>query len=408
MPNRNDTSPRIYYFGTINSEALAEKIDPDALVGAATLKMIGLARALRRVGAQCLIVSLPSISKNCAQGNFFPLGIIDSSEGVFFLGALKNRYLRKIVGALQFLMFSLKRVRRRDVVIIYNQQPEYILAVIYFWLRGISLIQDIEDLPLRSSILRERSGRFLLHFYDKISDNRKLCASDDIRKSFPLSRCLVVNGVVQKDGVVDKKFQALTRDCSSPLNIHFGGSLMPETGLNLFVEAVERLSVLMRAENTSPRKINFIVSGFGSFEVLEDLQFRLAKGAIGLTLRKDLSRSAFYKLLDYCHVSLSLKLPSSEFASTTFPSKIIEVCSLGLALCSTRVAGIGSIFPNGGAYLLKENSSEELASLFVYWANNSKELFESARYGQSIVKKRFSEENIGNQLKAFLLTEAHS
>src|SRR5207237_143858 len=126
---------------------------------------------------------------------------------------------------------------------------------------------------------------------------------------------------------------------AAPL-VHFGGSLLRETGLELFRAAVELI------EHEAPESaLRFVVTGSAAPGALAGMPPRVAVAA-------GLDQPRYRALLDSVDVSLSLKLPSSEMGQTTFPSKTIEIAAAGILLVATPIGDVPALFDDTQAVLL--------------------------------------------------------
>jgi len=156
---------------------------------------------------------------------------------------------------------------------------------------------------------------------------------------------------------------------------------------------------------------------------LEDLEFVVTgKGDMATSLQALAARDGFPKVkflgsvsrVDYvravqrAHVGMALKLPSSDLADTTFPSKVIELASVGLLVLSTRVSDVPTLFREDGAIYLNNEDPKELAERLLWLIRNREAVAQTAMRGQAYIDEICSPQKVGLLLKAFFFPEARS
>jgi glycosyltransferase involved in cell wall biosynthesis len=174
---------------------------------------------------------------------------------------------------------------------------------------------------------------------------------------------------------------------------------MAATGLDLFCAAIARLDGM---ERSIGRRIEFIVTGVGDLNRICDLASALRSDWLHIEMHQGIARGLYFDLLDGCHASLSLRSPESEYSSTTFPSKVIEITSRGLALVSTRVSDVADIFTDDTAWLLPRFSDQAFSDILREMARNPAEVRRRADAGQVLARARFAPLAVGRALAEFL------
>ena len=394
----NSSKPRLFYIGMICTEAYANKIQNDAFVGAGSGKMASVVSALRLAGKRAVLISLPFIGKGPQQQP----GLLCRGDGIpaLFLPVWRSPSVRKVLGAFALAWFAASRVRSRDTILFYNHALEYILALLILRVRGVSVFQDIEDVPISTEKgLRGFVNRLGFELMFKLSTSRKVTVSDQVGKTLKLHDYLAIQGIATETVTADLTNKWIQLETGGPLRVHFGGSLMASTGLDLFCAAVVLLSA---ATKSLGRRIEFIVTGVGDMNRIRDLSSELECDCLHIELHQGVERSFYFELLDSCHASLSLRCPKSEISHTTFPSKVIEITSHGIALVSTRVSDVGDIFTNDSAWLLPEFSDQSLADVISEMALNPTEVRRRAESGQALARIRFAPLAVGRALAEFL------
>lgn len=390
--------PRIHYVGMVATEAYASSIGEDVFVGAAAGKMAAVVSALRRVGRRVVLVSLPFVSRGPARQP----GLISRKDGfaACFPPVHRSAIRRKILGSLALARFALRHVRQDDIVLFYNHGIEYIFALMILRLRGIAVFQDIEDVPTETERgLRGVLNRIAYRLTFAFTSPRKVTVSNQVGRNLALADFLAIHGIAATQTGAGDETRWAALASVGPLRVHFGGTLVPATGLDLFCAALMQLEA---GAGQLDRDIEVVVTGTGDLDRLQDLACRLRSGRLRLQLHREIDRAGYFGLLNSCHVSLSLKIPQAELAKTTFPSKVIEITSHGLALVSTRVSDVAEIFCEDEIWLLQNADPVELADTLIAMAAAPDTVRDRAVAGQARAQERFAPASVGRALAAFL------
>jgi glycosyltransferase involved in cell wall biosynthesis len=390
--------PRIFYIGMVATEAYACKIREELFVGAAANKMAAVVSALRQVGRRGVLVSLPFVTR----GPTRQPGLITRKDGfpACFLPVHRSAVLRKIFGSLALGRFALRHVQQRDIVLVYNHGIEYIFCLLILRLRKIAVFQDIEDVPTGAeSGLRGILNAIAFRITFAVTSPRKVTVSNQVGRNLALADFLALQGVAASPAQPCDKTRRAAFASDGPFRVHYGGTLIPATGLDLFCATLLELEA--RSELLD-RHIEVVVTGAGDLDRLQDLACRLRSGRLRLQLHREIDRAGYFGLLNSCHASLSLKIPDAELAQTTFPSKVIEITSHGLALISTRVSDVEEIFSEDEIWLLRGIDPLELADNIITMAANPDLVRDRAMAGQARTQERFAPTSVGRMLAAFL------
>jgi len=389
---------RIFYVGMVCSDSYLKTIREKAFVGAAAGKMISIVSALRTIGERAVLVSLPFVGT----GPYRQPGCLCRGDGIpaLFLPTWRSPVLRKMLGTFSIAWFALRRVCRHDTILFYNHGIEYSLALLILRVRGVAVFQDIEDLPMRTeSGMRGFLNRVGFLLMVKLSATRKVTVSNQIANSLKLNNFLAIQGVFREKDALSRNEKWAQLEVGNPLRVHFGGSLNTATGLDLFCDTVVNLDTVIEPFS---RSIDFIVTGIGDLNRIRNLASSLKSHWLRIEVHQGVARRDYFKLLDSCHVSLSLRMPSSDYSSTTFPSKVIEIASRGLCLVSTSVSDVSDIFDDNSASILAHFSVQDLSASLKFLANNPVEVRRRADAGFAIAKTRFSPHGVGRALAAFM------
>jgi hypothetical protein len=87
---------------------------------------------------------------------------------------------------------------------------------------------------------------------------------------------------------------------------------------------------------------------------------------------------------------------------TTFPSKVIEITSRGLALITARLGDVSQIFDEDSAFFLDPYSSSTLTTLFKELADEPHRVYRVATAGQAVSARNFSKAAVANAVEGIL------
>jgi glycosyltransferase involved in cell wall biosynthesis len=119
-------------------------------------------------------------------------------------------------------------------------------------------------------------------------------------------------------------------------------------------------------------------------------------------VRQDIGPEEYRQTLAGADVGLSLRLPGTSMTNTTFPSKVIELASLGLLVVTTDISDISVLFDAQTAAILKRAEALELATLIASIALDPRHYERVAAAGQQRIVERCSRRSVGKQLVEFL------
>jgi glycosyltransferase involved in cell wall biosynthesis len=386
---------RIFYFGMVSTPGYCIERNLNLYVGAGAVKMMGIVKSLRAVGAHAHLVTLP-VLHSAVTSRYQRSGFI-SKDGfpAIFLPSFRSVWLRKICGFVGFLTFAIRKIRRCDHVVVYNHSIEYVPALVALLFKGVEVLHDIEDLPLQNEKgVRGFFNRLGYGITVKLTSPRKIVVSRQIAERLKLKCYLPVYGACTAIDFAKSKWDFSTE---TTFRVHYGGTLANSTGLDLFAAAVLRL-----LEFDKNIKISFQVTGQGGSQTLDELAMSLRESNISLEIFDSLPRERYLEVLCSCHTSLSLKLASDNISSTTFPSKVLEIVSHGVALVSTCVSDVPLLFDETNAFLLSEETPDALASLLYYMSRAPAEVQNRAAAGHLFAIENFSQPAVGNAVRAFI------
>lgn len=395
------SSPRIFYCGMVNTFEYASAIGESLFIGAASEKMQAVIRAIRSAGGNAWLVTIPVLGIRSNRRYISTMILRKRVGSQIFLQGFANRYIRKIAAFLSFAWFCASKVRSCDRIIIYNHCIEYIFGIFILYLKGNQAIFDIEDATGEDEKgIRGLISHFSFRLVQLLTLDQQLIVSESLAKLLKLQRYCVVYGAVQSDLLShDITNVQLTWSAKIPLRIHFGGSLIPDTGVNLFCDAVD---ILRKGLTADAPEIVFVVTGFGSEDIMYALSRRCQGSKVSISFGLSASPLDYRKHLLSCHAGLSLRLPSSPMSRRTFPSKVVEITSSGLLLISTRVSDIPLLFDCNSAILLDDESAETLATAIATVATSPVSASEVAFRGRLRAFELFELTSVGRRVLDFV------
>ncbi|MBA4384699.1 MAG: hypothetical protein C0410_08180 [Anaerolinea sp.] len=366
---------------------------------AATNKVFGLVKALQTQGTDVHVVSLGRGKQTGSKERFSIQHKSIFGFSIHYAAFWHIPIFTHLVGALSLaslVQHLIHGYQGKVIVIAYNRLWHYLPALFFLKLHGSKGYLDLEDgnLPARN-ILGKIIDWVRRILFEYLCHDGALLAAKSLTSQVKTNNtfvCYGCTGLLAKD---ENKW------VQKPILILFGGSLLFETGVQLLIETITIL------ESQCPelkQKIKFIITGYGS--MLTDLShFSESSGKDWIDFLGDVDREQYLELLKESHIGLCLKLSSSEMGKTTFPSKIIEYASHGLAIISTKVSDVPDLLDNDSAILLDEDTPQYLASIFQKIGDGSIDLQSLGKKGQDKVNSVCNIETVGINLKTFLLKE---
>lgn len=388
---------RLYYFAPISTEEINRRYRKSVHVGAASHKVLGVCHALNRSGVSAVVVSslVTDGLSGILRGNFF--SYLHSSRVAYIkIFSFGKSFVQRIVSSFSFLLFSIRIVRAEDVVLLYNFFPDYILAAFYLRIIGKRAVLDIEDGPRTDEIgVRGSVNRISYFLLRHLCADRFIVSSRTLSTKFGLAPSLAVYGVADYFGDIG---EFSPKFLGEKINILLGGAIMPETGWELFKDAVKHL-----VETAPDLPVRFFITGhFISSDILAFADDVSASSDIEINVHPDLSADQYRLILDEMDVGLCLKLPSHSIGQTTFPSKVIEYAARGLLLISTSVSDVPSIFDDDSAVLLKTEEGIECATAILQVVERRIEARRIALNGAALIAREFSSDAVGAKMREFL------
>jgi glycosyltransferase involved in cell wall biosynthesis len=185
------------------------------------------------------------------------------------------------------------------------------------------------------------------------------------------------------------------------LKVLLGGTLQRTTGAELFVAAIR---YLRQSSLKGLDSLEFHITGKGQSETL--LKAVAHEGGVPLVhFHGSVSRTDYLSILTSSHIGLVLNLPSSQLGGTTFPSKAINMAAAGLAIISTKVSDVPTIFQSDGGIYLGDENPQTLAKLLLELLGKRTLLAATAQKGQHRVVEICSQAKVGYALRTFFFAK---
>lgn len=377
-----------FYICSIATPEFASLYKKDVLIGAAYKKVISIINSLQSVGITANIISIPPT------GAHIKNNIIDKENKQVFIAGSKNKFFSRVRSSINLSKYVLNNIYPGDSVLFYNFRLSFLLCFIVCKIRNIKIVIDIEDYPLENKNLKEFINKIVLKIALNFSDNA-IVASNSIARLANLKNSYACYGAVNINKIYNDPFN------NEYVNFHYGGSIEKNTGLDLFCETIHALNI-----KNLPKVLNFFVTGYGDFEKIKELSKEITNENLNLIIMPNCSYSEFNKVFKKIDSSLALKMPENEYADSTFPSKVLEICSGGKLLISTNVSDIPLIFTNKiTAVILNNASADELSKAILSVAHKTQKYKQIAEKGKFKVLENYNYSNVGKSLKQELFNE---
>jgi len=364
---------------------------------AAAIKVFAVCRAMRGANLSCTMLSSGRGRQNGSGSWHRQLSRRHADVATVYASFYQFPLLTHLVTMLSLavIQFTLLKKYPGAKILVYNRSYHYLPALLLTRLMNSSVFLDLED-----GYINESKGRLITiknaitkKLFDFLCPNGALLSTPKLKTQIKCTHNLVCYGVA---GEAD----APKQDWASPkLRILFGGTLLEESGSQLFLDA---LVIALAKRPSLSRDLEVTVTGKGPWE--GSFTEFTAKNPFLMTFEKDLTATKYTEVLRSCHIGLSLRLSKFEMGATTFPSKVIEYADNGLLVLSTRVGGITRLMEDGAVYLEYE-TPEALAEQLLRMIDLRQSLQTTALKGRALVLEKCNRAVVGNALSNFLLAK---
>lgn len=359
---------------------------------AASRKVFMMAQALRLAGVRPVVLSL---GRGRADGSGH-----DFAAKVCRVGGVPTIYApfshRRGLSELLSLIGLLEPLRRlarhsRRAVIFYNRTLAYLLLLRAASRLGYRSFLDLEDGEvIAGRSLKERLARIVSTQFDHLCRDGALLACSALEAMTTVRPVHCYYGTAVGD--VD-----VPRWQTGRIACLMSGSLAPDTGAPLLIEAIRRLR--MRQPDWAAQ-LCFEVTGKG--ESLDSFkQLAAEPGLPRVVVHGRTSDARYLEILRGCEIGLALKPVGGALADTTFPSKVIEFAGSGLLVLSTDISDVRSLLGDGACYL-ERNDPELLIQRLAIIAADRDASARCAFRGRLAAEYHCSPARAGEELRQFL------
>jgi glycosyltransferase involved in cell wall biosynthesis len=388
----------IYLCNAVDEETKTERNIPFASP-AETNKVFQVVKAMQ---TQAMDVSVLSLGRGSQTGDGTKFAAAEKTIGnvkITYAAFWHLPIFTHLIGALSMasIFMSLVRDTKSPVAVIaYNRLFHYIPTLVLAKLYRKNCFLDLEDGKNESTRLINRVfGLFSKQVFNFLCNQGALIATNSLRKELGTKRIVVCYGCTEFSP------ERLFQWDSQPVQILFGGTLMEETGARLLIDTIEIL-------NSNYPEINgrLLISVTGQGPMSTELErYAKANGKGWINFYGSIDRASYRQLIHQSHAGLSLRMPTSEYGRTTFPSKIIEFASHGLLIISTKVNDVPELLDKQSAILLSEATPECLASDLNNLVLGFYDAGTMAEKGKQRIFNLCNYEIVGRNLKKLLLME---
>ena len=289
---------------------------------AASHKVFGLSKAMRKAGVHVLVISLGR-GRQDASGRYFRCKVHRvNGVAVIYLPLLHFPILSELLTLLSSvpLLWRLNKRKKGGAVLFYNRMVAYLPLLIFAKIFRIDTVLDLEDgeTNLKYWSLSGIKSVVLSWLFDTVccygtSDTLPTTVSWDLPK----------------------------------VNFLLGGTVSEDTGALLLIQAIK----LLRDKSPAWAKdISFNITGKG--DCLELFQvLAMAASYPEVIVHGRTTDDEYSEILANTHVGLALKPNSGVLAHTTFPSKVIEFASHGILVVTTDISDVRKVLTDGAVYL---------------------------------------------------------
>ena len=390
-PSRHDRPVVLVVCNALDDATrLERRISTDS--PAASRKVFLMAQALRQAGVYPVVLSLGR-GRADGSGESF-------AAKVCRVGGVPTIYApfshRRGVSELLSLFGLLKPLRRlarhpQRAVIFYNRIPAYLPVLRAATRLGYRSFLDLEDGEVVAGrSLKERLARIVPAQFDRHCRDGALLACSALKAMTAVRPVHCYYGTAVGD--VD-----VPRWQSASITCLMSGTLAPDTGAPLLLEAIRRL----RARQPGwAAGLSFEVTGKGD-SLAEFERLAADPGLPRVRVHGRTSDARYLEILRNCEIGLALKPVGGALADTTFPSKVIEFAGSGLLVLSTDISDVRRLLGEGARYL-ERNDPELLIERLAEIARDREAAARCARQGRRAAEDHCSPQRAGKDLRDFL------
>lgn len=320
---------------------------------AASRKIIQLCLALRRAGVRPMILSL---GRGRADGSTaYFVRTVRRVQGVPIVYAPFSRLhgvselLSLAAPALTVFRLGRRGRSAHSAVVFYNREPAYVPSLIVAALRRFRRVLDLEDGEVGRSAkgLRGLVSRGVQGFYDRLCSTGALLACSALSSLTAARRTMCYYGTAEQSA-------SELRWRGDGVSALLGGTLAPDTGVGLLIDAVQSMR---RSQPAWADRLHIHVTGKGpSLDALTSLATDATQPRV--TIHGRTTDQEYRHIVERCEIGLALKPVNGPLADTTFPSKVVELASASMLVVTTNISDVRSVLGDGALYIERDDPQE--------------------------------------------------
>lgn len=361
---------------------------------AASRKVFLLSKALQKVGARALVLSLGR-GKPDGSGRYFR-GKVRRIDGVpvIYLPFFHFPVLSELLTLFSSipLLWRLHRKKSEKTALFYNRMSAYLPLLFFARILRLETVLDLEDgaIDLNPWSLSGAKSHLLSRLFDTLCSGGALLACHALESATKLRPTQCCYGTSETQSVT-------ARWDLSPINILLGGTVSYDTGAPLLINAI---SMLREQAPSWAENIRFQITGKGDclerFKALAD-----SPGIPEVIVHGRTTDEEYKQILAETHVGLALKPNSGALANTTFPSKVIEFAGQGILVVTTDISDVRKVLADSAIYL-EADDSELLLDKLRWIVENRDAANALSLNGVQAVSAVCAPDRVGQMLSEFL------
>lgn len=361
---------------------------------AASRKVFHMCRALRKNGVRTYVLSLGRGEAGGSSAWFRSRVRRVDGVAVVYAPFSDMPILSELVSLLAPVGIAVRlRGPTPRAMVFYNRERAYLATLLASVLLGFKRILDLEDGEFGSDG-QARSGwttRTVRKLYDRG------CSTGALIACSALSAMTAIRPVQCYYGTAEPAPSPARWSDGELIRTMLGGTLAPATGVDLLIEAVHRLR---RDQPDWAHRLHIEITGKGpSLPALK----ALARSTLSpmLTVHGRTNDLEYRQIVERCEIGLALKPCGGHLASSTFPSKVVEMASAGMLVISTDISDVRQVLGDGALYLKTDRSDELIAQLrrVVTAPEQARQIAET---GMRAMWARFASDKAGQDLSNFI------
>lgn len=351
-----------------------------------------MCQALRLVGLRPYVLSL---GRGHAEGSdsAFPARVCRVGRVPTIYAPFSHRRGWSELLSLFGLLKPLRRLacHPQRAVIFYNRMPAYLPVLREASRLGYRSFLDLEDGEfVTGHSLKNLLARLFPKLFDRHCRDGALLACSALEAMTTVRPVHCYYGTAVGD--VD-----VPRWQTDRITCLMSGTLAPDTGAPLLIDAIRRLRVRQPSWASGVR---FEVTGKGeSLAAFE--QLAAEPGLPQVHVHGRTSDVRYLEILRGCEIGLALKPVGGALADTTFPSKVIEFAGSGILVLSTDISDVRRLLGDGARYL-ERNDPELLIERLAAIATDREAAARCARRGRQAAEQNCAPPRAGEDLRQFL------